>query len=391
MTEFQYQFQLDPNDLKAIRDASGVVRFSPGTSITVWATGFVVCLLILGVIGSWEMIGMMLFMGFLFLSWYVKRLNRRSIGDREFFTRTVTFSETGVVEEFGDSMYEKSWSAYEQFEDGPAHFLLRHFEKMTTVPKRVVPAEELEPCKEFIGHQLQDPETRTVARFYEWFQSESRFSIFKFRWREEDISKLGFARLHVYNSQFDEEIDNSKSHRMPLFVAMVVLIAIGAMVFTNATGAQPGGPSWLRLILFSVAIGFPFVVALAWWKYTVNVSRSRTPRIPDEEISVTVDESCLMIGYPQAVARYQWSDISTFHYNDEFIGFRPKHGMIHVIANRAFGGQGEAMEFLRLAYQLANGMDVSEDSIVKNPEESAAVVVEETGNPFQPPSYLNRR
>lgn len=394
MSEFQYQFQLDPNDLKAIRDASGVVQFSPATSITVWATGFVVCLLILGVIGSWSMIGMMIFVGLLFVSWYVKSLNRRSLGDREFFTRRVTFTDTGVVEEFGDSMFEKSWDAYEQFEDAPAHFLLRHFEKITTVPKRVVPADEIEPCREFVEQQMQNrggQGDRTVAKFDEWFQPGSRFSIFKFRWREEDITKLGFTRLQVYSSQHGGKVDNRKSNRQPLILAMVVLIAVAAMVFANATGPQANGQNWLRLILFSVAIGFPFVVALAWWKYTVNVSRSRMPRIPDAEISVTVDESSLMIGYPQAVARYQWSDISTFHYSDDYIGFRPKQGIVHVIANHAFGSKAAALDFLRLAEQLSNGMDASDVTIPEDSNHSAPVVAKETGNPFQPPTYLNRR
>lgn len=389
MAEFKYQFQLNPNDLKVIRDTTGIVRFSPGTSITVWATGFVVCLLILGIIGSWSMIWMMMFFGLLFVSWYVKSLNRRSVGDREFFTRTVTFSDSGVVEEFGDSMFEKSWDAFEQFDDAQSHFLLQHYEKITTVPKRAVPADELEPCRDFIQQQLARRGERIVDKFYDWFKTDSRYSVFKFRWRDEDITKLGTARLRVYDSKNGLVGEQRKTARRSLATAILLLLAVGAMVFFNASSTRSDEQSWFRLILFAFAIGFPFAVALGWWKYTVNASRNRTPRIPDQEICVRLDESGLKIGYPQAVASYSWSDISSFHYCDDFIGFRPKHGLVHVIANHAFGGKTGALEFLQLADQLANGTVVGESFNSRVENSPAALAVEETGNPFQPPGYLN--
>ena len=55
--------------------------------------------------------------------------------------------------------------------------------------------------------------------------------------------------------------------------------------------------------MFAFALGLPFALALMWWKYTKNLVQQKKPKIPDEEIQVTLSEEDLMIGYPKAVAR----------------------------------------------------------------------------------------
>ena len=386
MPRFEYEFQFSPNDLKSIRDFSGIVRFSPATSITVWSIGFTVCLLILGAIGYWSVLWMLMFSAIIFVSWYVKRLNRRSFADREYFVRSIALTDAGVIEKFGDSMFEKSWDAFEEFAETPEHFFLRHFEKITTVPKRVVPADELDDCREFLEQQTAVSGERTVAKFSDWFCSESRFPVYSFRWSQSDVDRLAVSRLVVYDRTSFQGIATHSLDRLSFVVAMLILFAVGLMIFFNSIDPNV---DWLRALLFPVAIAVPFVVALAWWKYTSKAAR-KTPRIPDEDIFVTLSESDLLIGYPKAVAKYSWNDINTFYYSDNFIGFRHNHGLIHVVANHAFGGTSEAIEFLRMADQLADQSKVATSADHKEPQSDMPTMsVEETGNPFQPPSYLS--
>ena len=381
MTQFQFQFQYGPSDLKIIRDESGVVRFSPAASISVWATGFAICLMILGALDQWNILMALLFVAMIVLSWFVRRLNRVGMADREYLVRTITISDSGVVEEFANSMFEKSWSAFDDFIDAPGHLLLKHYEKVTAIPKRSIPPEELEACITYMHSKLNSRLNDEVDKFSQWFENECRFGKYSFRWSDTDIQLLQKEKMQLFRSV--ESDSSGRGRRSPILATFLILIAIGFLMLYFEFFNIGGPPHWDQVALFAFALGLPFALALMWWKYTKNLVQQKKPKIPDEEIQVTLSEEDLMIGYPKAVARYSLQDIVAFYHSERFIGFRPPTGMIHVIANHAFGGRPEAMAFLKLADSLrrSGAAEIAGDDVV------AEVV--ETGNPFQPPIHLD--
>ena len=379
MQEFRYQFQYDPNDLKAIRDSSGVVRFSPATSITVWAAGFSVCLVILGALGAWAVLFALLMAAVVFLFFYVGRLNRQGMSDREYLVRTITITETGVVEEFANSMFEKSWSAFDEFIDVRDHLLLKHYEKITAIPKRAIPPSEIRECAEFVTERMKCESRIELERYSKWFEAESRFKRYRFQWQDADIHALASEKMERY--QEGNSSSPPRSERRGALFTIFILIGVAFLMFYFARfGVVGRSEVWAQIALFAIAISLPIGVALLWWKYTQNVMSNSQPKIPTEEICVAFDEEYLKIGYPMAIARYSFKDILAFYISERFIGFRPVTGMIHVIANHAFGGKPEAMSFLKMvnSLRLDHSTEIDEASSSNNSIE--------TGNPFQSPS-----
>lgn len=377
MAEFQFQFQYDPADLKVVRDSSGVIRFSPATTISVWASGFAICLIVLGALGQWNLISLLVVVSVLMLVWYVKVLNRRGMADREYLVRTITVSETGVVEEFANSMFEKSWSAFDTYRETPEHLLLKHYEKITAIPKRAIPPEQLQASADFIRSQMEAERSDRVAKYAQWFEAETKFRKYRFRWQDQDVACLEQEKMKLFCTA--ENAGLPVSGGSPILATVLILVAIAALFFYFHRYGAGGTGFIIPLALFVFAIGLPFAVALLWWKYTKLAARKTQPKIPQEEITLTLDEENLLIGYPRAVARYALQDIVAFYHSERYIGFRPSTGMIHVIANRAFGGKPEAMAFLKLAHSLRI------DGVVGNDGDKNLVQVVETGNPYQSP------
>ena len=381
MTQFQYQYQYGPADLKVIRDESGVMRYSPATTISVWAIGFAVCLMILGAIDQWNVITALVITAVFSLIWYVQKLKRLGMADREYLVRTITISDSGVVEEFAHSMFEKSWSAFDEIVDGRDHLLLKHYEKITAIPKRSIPPEELDVCTTYIQSKVNVGAKVELEKFSQWFGGESRFRRYSFRWTDSDIQLLHQQKMKLFQSN-DSKASSGSDKGSPILATFLILVAIGFLMSYFRFFSVVGPKFWEQVTLFAFALSLPFTVALLWWKFTQRTAQQRKPKIPNEEIQVTLDEESLMIGYPEAIARYSLQDVVAFYHSERFIGFRPSTGMTHVIANHAFDGKPEAMAFLKLAdsLRLNGSVDLSDDAV---PE------VLESGNPYQAPIHFD--
>ena len=381
MSEFKFQFQYDPTDLKAIRDANGTVVYSPATTMTAWAAGFSIALMILAANGMWAVLLVVVVCALVFILFYVSSLSRKSFADREYRVRTLTLNETGVTEGFGSSLFEKSWSAFEEMLETPRHFLLRHYEKITALPKRVMAEDQLDECRDLIQQQMNPEESQRLSRFEEMFNTNGQFPIYRFRWQPEDTQSLHSARMQRYGEYDVAEVGGvSVAGRFTVMVFLWAGIALATFLLGQMYDLQQQA---VRVMSFQVAIIIPFFVAFVWWRYMNVLSRNKTPRIPDEEILVTFNESDLMIGYSQAVARYSWQDIAGFYISKNFIGFQPAGGMVHVIAKRAFGDAQSALNFLEMADQLKGGSSPSCN------ETDLETDVVETGNPYQAPMSLD--
>ncbi len=384
MPELQFQFQYGPDDLKAIRTASGIVHHSPATTISVWICGLAVCLVTLGAIGYWSVLTVITVLGFSFLAFYVHRINRHSLTGVESEIHTLTLTDSKVTETVGHSHFEKSWDAFEEFLETDDHFQLRHYEKITLLPKRAIPDGELQACRTLIRERVGQNSSITLPRFDDWFQSGFGNPVYHFHWRDIDIEQLTRARLRPFNPLERDSSGLSGNQSIGTVLAALILTGFILLLFVVSTSASPPKrANWLNILVFPLAVCIPFAFAFAWWKYISRLAGKRLPRIPKDEIYVTHNDFGLLIGYPKAVAQYGWQDISAFYVGDRFIGFRPHNGLVHVIANQAFGGSPMAVDFLLIAEQHRQQFEQE-----PKPTTAEIHVVQETGNPYQPPAWM---
>ncbi len=139
-----FQYQYTPSDLKAIRDAQDRIYYSPGTTISVWALGLAICLLVLAAVGSWSVLSGMGTFAAIFVVFYVYVLTRKSVGNRESLVRKLALDERGVIESYLNSEFHRTWSSFQKANEADDHFLLSHYETVLAIPKRVVPIDQLE-------------------------------------------------------------------------------------------------------------------------------------------------------------------------------------------------------------------------------------------------------
>ncbi|MEM9411688.1 MAG: YcxB family protein [Planctomycetota bacterium] len=382
MPDFEFQFQYSPTDHQAIHHKLGHRQVTPGTTITVWAAGLAVCLLVLGAIGSWVSVAIVLLLAFAGGFNYVFWLNRRTVNQRDSSFRTVEFSAEGVVEKFGDSISEKSWSAFDDVSESDDHFFLKHFEKVIAIPKRVIKREQIQLVSEYLKSNWKPEVKLPLKNFSRWFVDHGSTSgqsrIYRFRWHQGNLRHLNSVKLIQFDFLTTSESEARRSSGGSCLVMVFVFVGISFLMAGFESLVRLG---WTRLILFPVAVATPLLVAFAWWKYSESIIRNRKLKIPEDELFVYADNQGLKLGYTEAIAHYAWSDILGFYYSEEFIGFRPSTGMVHVISNEAFGGYAGAIEFLRMADNFHRG-HVGSSEIEEN-----GVASEESGNPFQSPNF----
>ncbi len=384
MPEFKFQYQYTPTDLKAIREASGIVERSPATKITVWSIGFAVCLLVLGIIGAWTVLLSIFVLAIFFVVFYVYRLGRIGFADRESRVRLVTLNETSVLEEFESSKFEKTWSAFDSFSETPEHFVFKHYEKVMVIPKRAIAAEQRLECSRFVTERMSDAHESELDYFHQWFSDPQNYKVFRFFWTQDDIDKMKMTKLQRFGNGIGEVAHIGFSLTKLLSSAAILLIVATTIFVINDVAFGAGNQLAAQLLLFILAVSVPFVIASVWWKLTDKMfEKSSTARLPDQEICVTYNEDEMRIGYSQAIAKYHWGDISDLYYGDYFVGFRPVGSKVHVIANRAFGGKPAALAFLKLADSLRQQKLAAENGSDQMEPESI-----ESGNPFQPPRSM---
>ena len=374
----QFQYQYTPTDLAVIRDADDRVYFSPGTTITVWAVGLALCFIVLGATGSWSVLSWLGTFAAFFIAFYVYVLTRRGVANRETLVRYLTVNESGLCEKYCESEFHRHWSAFQRVYEVDSHFLFHHYSSVTAIPKRAVPVDQLDELRGIIDQYFPAAGKQQLAEYSDWFQQENDFSIHRFSWQDEDVEKIYASKMEPFDPL------NSKAKptkRISKRWIVYLVLFCGLSLFAFALEPREGVQGMLKLFFIPFALACPFLLGYIWWRHTVKKSRSATFRFPEEEISVLLTESHLVIGFPVAASRYGWEDIKSFVYNEYFVGFVPQNGMIHLISNRAFGGMENGLDFLRVADKLR--FDESDDPSV---EEKPKDVVE-SGNPFQPPSH----
>ncbi len=379
-----FQYQYTPSDLKAIRDAQDRIYYSPGTTISVWALGLAICLLVLAAVGSWSVLSGMGTFAAIFVVFYVYVLTRKSVGNRESLVRKLALDERGVIESYLNSEFHRTWSSFQKANEADDHFLLSHYETVLAIPKRVVPIDQLDALRRLIARHVDGADSpRELTEYRDWFADDSNYPIYRFSWTDDDIQ-------HIYESQLREFVRTKsipvqaapQRSRWLTLVVIFLLAFLGsfmAFYFAGEFAHTPAAQVWTKIVFVPVALACPFVLGYLWWKFTVKKTRETPFKIPRDEISVRLTDSHLLIGFPEAVSRYGWQDIKSFVYNEHFIGFCPKNGLIHVISNRAFGGCNQALEFLRKADELRESL--SENAIPVSNVEGV-----ESFNPYQPPS-----
>lgn len=375
----QFQFQYTPTDQAVIREADDRVYFSPGTTITVWAFGIAVCLLVLGAIGAWSLLSWLGTFAAFFVAFYVYVLTRKSYGNRETLVRNLTVDENGITERYCESEFHRTWSAFQRAYELESHFLLHHYSSVIAIPKRAVQLDKLDEFRELIDRSHPAESKQSLPLYDEVFNETVEFKIHRFTWGEGDLEKIYETNLQAFDRLTSRPVPTSKIPSRWIYYFLVFLLVVGVGILVEP---REGFDGMLKLILIPLALACPFLIGFFWWKHTVKKTRQAPFKFPKEEISVLLSVSHLSVGFPTAVSHYGWEDIKSFVYNENFIGFVPQNGLIHLISNRAFGGMENALDFLRVADQLR--FDAS-DEAPANSGKGETAETHETGNPFQSP------
>ena len=229
----QFQFQYSPTDQAVIREADDRVYFSPGTTITVWAIGIALCLLMLGATGAWSLLSWLGTFTAFFLAFYVYVLTRRGYGNRETLVRNLTVDEEGVVERYRESEFHRTWSAFQRVYELDSHFLFHHYSSVIAIPKRVVPLDKLGELREIIDECHPEKPGVALLLYDELFQETAAFKIHRFTWGDGDIDRIYESNLQPFDRLSSRATPNSKTlSRRGLYYSLlfVLVTLIGFLV-----------------------------------------------------------------------------------------------------------------------------------------------------------------
>ena len=350
MPDFEFQYQYQPDDLKAIREANSEIVFSPASNISAAATGFALGLLILGAAGQWLILLAAIFTGLLFLLIMAKRLNARSRGNREYQLRTIQFLDDRLIERTQACQSVKAWSVFEECVETDRHFLLRHYQRITAIPKRVIQESNIAACRDFLIGRIGVGDARfTVPEFEQWF-SQPGIESTRFNWHPSDGREILSSRL----KKFDPENRNRDATKMRYVVGLIIIvIGLGFLSWPIVRRIAQGG-NWIQLldafrtpIVCLLAVSAPFMATRFWRKIKNYQSMNQTIRMPEEEVRLGLSADKLMVGYAGAVSRYDVEGISSVYLGLKFVGFQIDTGPISVIPIRAFANVEQARSFLR--------------------------------------------
>ena len=378
MQHFEFHYQYQPDDLKAIREAGSAPVFSPAGDISAAATGFAIGLLVLGAVGAWFVLCCAVVVGVLTLFVLAHRLNANSRANREYQLRTVQFFDHCIIEKTRNSESVRSWRVIDECIETDSHFLLRYYHRTMAIPKRVIPVPDSESFRVFLNACLQNKESvNRVSEFDAWL-SKPGLKIFKFSWHPDDqraIVKTGLSRVS------QKSTSQIRGSPMTGWLGPILLLA-GILILSFAFQKKYLLPSdrgnWSQLVqtllVYLLAFSAPWVSLWGWRKY-IKILRlkDKTP-MPKEEISLAAVEGNLVVGYPHAVSRYEFDETASWYVGPELIGFQLGFGPVNVLPVRAFGGSDQARIFLQQ-------MIFSNRSSAATHQNSRT----ETGNPYQPP------
>ena len=380
MQQFEFQYQYQPDDLRAIRDANSEVVFSPASSISAAAAGFAACLLVLGAAGAWWVLVTVIGIGIVFIFMLAKRLNAQSRGNREYHFRRLMLLDHCVVETTDGSESRKSWNAFEECVETNHHFLLRHYQRIIALPKRVVQPDQMDGCRQFILQRIGDDRYGDLAEFSQWF-SMSHLEIFRFHWTQDDARAIHSDGLKEFGA-VEPDPSSQAGPVVTLFCALLVFLffLVGFAWMTSSPQRQAQLPDIIGQALICVfAVSLPFLTTWLWRK-RMQFAVGRQPiRTPDEEIWLADEGQFLVVGYPAAVARYEIAQLNKLYLGNSLIGFKRGSGPVNVIPIRALGNLAQAQDLLRSLHKRAASGTTRQQALTSTDWE-------ESGNPYQPPS-----
>ena len=314
--EFQYQYQ--PEDLLAIREAVNEVVFSPASKITATAVGIAGYTIVLGALGAWNTLFVVLIASMFGLYLLVRRLNQNRHVNQEYQFRNLQLMDQGIVESTPVVERRKSWSAFQELVETDAQFLLNHYQQVTVLPKRILPPGRIDSYRNFlqkqIGRQIGTGRKPPLPEFAHWIQSTDQ--VFKFRWTESDRRDVQNASLRVFE-------DCSDKPDLGISLAAVLLVCVFLISWATSlsldgmvdwTWNQPHGwTHWQRLVLCVAALLLPLSTYWLFRAYTFHRAGESNFQWPDDEISLGQTQDCLIVGCENAVAKYDISCIKTLY------------------------------------------------------------------------------
>lgn len=380
MRRFEFHYQYQPDDLRAIRQANSEVIFSPANSLSAAAIGFALAMLILGAIGAWIILWVVLAAGLVVLVVFARKLNAQSRGNREYQLRQLQLHDQCLVEISGNSETRKSWDVFEEVIQTDHHIMLRHYQRIIAIPKRVIESTQMEACLDFIKERVGEKNSGPLPEFSQWF-SAAGSNVFRFTWNSSDKASIRAGQLKRFDDAGTSTSEALNRSALSTWVVwLLASVVVFLILFIGPGNLNMDGNHLIQIAIKALicifALTVPLLAIWIWRRYTMSIMRKMDIRIPEETIGVADTGEFLVVGYEGAVSKYDTGEITALYLGSDLIGFRIGTGPVNVIPVRAFGDLAGARRFLS---------DLRRNS--HRDTQRPAEITLETGNPYQPPHF----
>jgi len=291
----------------------------------------------------------------------------------------VTFSDETLFEQTSDSQYELRWQYFDEFIENKNEFLLERLGRYLTFPKRIFTPQQQAEFRLIIAKINQEiPENSIPISLYtKLFSQVDSDRIARFTYQPEDLVMAVTDPLTLVNASQTETPAKKKISGWTMVGWFAIFMFAASCVMIAPARA---GSSWsvAQYLLLGATIVLPFFLLVLAGKFIRYRIAQRLPQVPRHEHELVLLREGMSMGTVDNVSFYDWRDIDAFYQNGSCYCFKTFNNLFHVVPKRAFAGETESEHFLRNAIEMHR--EYRRDCDI------TATVVEETGNPYQPPA-----
>ena len=291
----------------------------------------------------------------------------------------VTFSDETLFEQTSDSQYELRWQYFDEVIENEDEFLLERLGRYVAFPKRIFTSQQQAEFRLIIEKINQEmPENSfPISLYTKSFSQVDSDRITRFTYQPEDLVVAVTDPLTLVDASQTETPAKKKISRLPMVSWFVIFMFAASWVMNALSGA---GSLWsfTQYLLLGTTIVLPFILLVLAGKFFRYRAAQRLPEVPRHENELVLLREGISIGTVDNVSFYDWRDIDAFYQNGSCYCFKTFNNLFHVVPKRAFAGEIESEQFLRNAIEMHR--EFRRDCDI------TAIVVEETGNPYQPPA-----
>lgn len=379
MNNLKIQFELGQRELRRARKVFRPPANNGWAVLVMLLIGYVVGAPALMFTGAWSLL---LFSGVAYLGLAARVVWRVAQARKKLspIASTVVLNDMGISTTTNASESCAAWTSYSEFIETNDHFFLRTFESVTTLPKRAMTPDQIVLVRETLQSRINsDSSENPEIGLFERYLPDGDNQVFSFTWDQAILKKLLRTRFFplAHSSR------TPTSSRWGVQAVLTFGILVGAWMLFSSFQHLLSGPQgdWRRirssLIMVGALTGPMFAIAGFLFQRLRTRYRLKRARLPTQMVRVCLTNDSIVMGVPESAGRVALVDITAFFLGTGFIGFQLYDGFVHTLPSQAFGGDENALNFVREA-------DRQRISILRK-DSSENTLPAESDNPYQSP------